>query len=78
MKRYSLKCVKECLSSDENGLTSYLACLRTCDDEDQDGDEDGDEDVSVTDDNDNVEGDESVEDDNDDDVNNDDGDVVYY
>ena len=74
MKRYSLKCVNHCLSSDENGLTSYLACLRTCDDEDQDGDED----VSVTDDNENGDGDESVEDDNDDDVNNDYGDVVYY
>ena len=84
VKRHSLKCVNDCLSSDENGLTSYLACLKTCDKENQDGDEDGDEDDNVTDDGDNVDGDQDVNDDDtdvdddNDNVDTDDGDVIYY
>lgn len=71
-KHYSIKCLNSFLSSDENGLSSYLDCLKTCDDKDQDGDEDGDKDGdkddNVTDDNVNIDGDESIEDGNNDNV----------
>ena len=70
VKRYSVKCLNDCLTHDDDGTKSYLACLETCDDED----EDGDEDENVTDGGDNVD----VDVDDDDDVDGDDGDVVYY
>ena len=73
-KRLSIKCLNGCLSSDENGLSSYLACLRPCDDEDEDGDEDD----NVSDNDENIDSDESSEDENDENVGGDDNDVFYY
>ena len=73
VKRYSVKCLNDCLSSDSTkGTTSYLDCLKTCDSED--GKEDNTDDNTE----DNVSNNDNVDDGVDDGADGGDGDAIYY